>query len=396
MSDSATGVLIVGGGAAGHACAAKLRTQGFDGPVRVLDAEPDRPINRTLVDTGVLPGLLTPEQIQLHPVAGVDLIAGRAVGLNMARRSVTLADGRELRADALVLASGSVPRGLGPATTVARGSRVYQLHTAADALALRAALPDPARTRIAILGSGFIGAEVASHFRAAGSQVLLLGRSAQPLRAAVGTRIAEQLAELHRDRVDARFGSDLVAVEPGRGARAVTLTLGDGTREDVDVLVVAQGTVPATDWAQAAGGIRVDLALRVVGATSVYAAGSAAVLSIDGSPMRIDHWDDAAAQGAHAARTILHDLQGAEDPGAYLPRAGFTLQVYGTVIAARGIRPAQGSERDAAAALELEPSFRPEGLLTEHLHRDGSRAGVAGYNAGAALVRLAAGIGSGA
>lgn len=394
-------VVIVGGGAAGHACAAALRRSGFAGRVTVVDGEEGGAVNRTLVDTGVLPGLLSPEQIRLPPLADVEVWTGRAERLGAAREAgirghlaVALADGRRLEADAVVLACGSdarMPAGL----QLSSGVGVHLMHTAADATALREALAEPAGRRIVLLGAGFIGTELATHFAGAGAEVVLVGRSALPLRAALGTAVASRLAELHRERIDARLGVDAVAVRERGGvvndgsdaaaSRGVEVELSDGTLLEADIAVVAQGTVPATAWAGFVGGVPVDDRLRAEPA-GVYAAGAAAVLDITGERMRIDHWDDSSAQGAHAAAALLHDLGLGEDPGPYLPRAGFTLMAHGTAVAGRGA-PLRGAI-EQTREVEGGPGAAT-GLLSEFVLADGRLCGLAGIAAGPALVREA-------
>ncbi len=371
-------VLIVGGGAAGNACATTLRRSGFEGGIRIVDAA--APVNRTLVNKGVLAGLLTPEQIALPAAPDVERISGHAVGLDLASRTVRLEDGSEVSGDVLVIASGSRPR----ETAAADG--IHRLHTVDDALALAAAVPEPAGARVAIIGAGFIGTELAAHYAGLGADVILIGRSDAPLSAALGAQLGGRLGQLHRDKVDARFGvgsytvtvraSD-VLVEPDAGAPV-----------EADVCIVAQGTEPATEWAGAPAGVEVDDHLRVLGHPSTYAAGSAALLDIDGQRIRIDHWDDSAAQGAHLARTLLHDLQGAEDPGAYRPRTGFTLNAYGSIFAARGILVPAGSERDGTQ--RWGEGSGPDAAITEFLDGAGELSGIAGVAAGAAVMRAAA------
>lgn len=379
MSVRTPTVLIVGGGAAGNSCATTLRRSGFEGGIRIVDAEVGAPVNRTLVNKGVLTGLLTPEQIALPLAADVERRRGRAVQIDRTSASVRLEDGSEERGDVLVIASGSRSRTLCAAE--ARG--IHRLHTAADALALAAALPAPAGARVAVIGAGFIGTELAAHYAGLGADVTLIGRSEAPLNAALGARLGARLGQLHRHNVNARFGVEAYTATAVGPASEVVLELADGSRIEADACVVAQGTEPATDWAGAPSGIDVDDRLRVRGRSAVYAAGSGALLDIDGLRIRIDHWDDAAAQGAHLARAVLHDWRGGTDPGPYVPRTGFTLNAYGSVFAARGIRLPGGTERE-------DEGDGSGATLTEFRDAGGALSGVAGLDAGAAVMRAAA------
>lgn len=392
MSTARSSVLIIGGGAAGHACARTLRAEGHPGSITIVDGERGPAINRTLVDTGVLPGLLTSEQIALPGLEDVEVLKGRAMRLDGRGRAVTLEDGRERRADAIVLACGSAP--LLPGALVSGSERVavHHLHTASDAVRLREALPEPRGARVAVLGAGFIGTEVASHYAGAGAEVTLLGRSAVPLRAAVGALVARELAAVHREHVNARFGVPVKAVAPGASGEPLIVTMADDRIVEADVVVAALGTRPATAWLGCSDGIPVDDHLRALGFPSgVYAAGGAALMTLGGARrLRVDHWDSAAAQGTHVARVLLHDLLGATDPGAYLPRSGFILRAYGEVIAARGVLAPGGEE----LARPLGTGNGRTGVVVEFRDVHGVITGVAGFNAGAALIDAAAAMGT--
>lgn len=378
-------VLIVGGGAAGRACAQELLGGGFAGRIQIVDAEPGGSINRTLLDKALLPGLLTREQIALPGIEGVAVTSGEAVAADLGTNTVELRDGRRLSADVVVIATGARPRhpeGIEAAAEV----RLHRLHTADDADALRESIPEAAGRRIAVVGAGFIGTELASHYVAAGAEVVLVGRSSTPLVGALGSEISPRLAALQRERTDARLGAAVRAVTPA-GARA-RLSLSDGSSVEVDAVILAHGAVPATGWAGAADGVGVDDRLRGPG-PGWYAAGSAAYIASGSARITTDHWDAAVAQGRHAARTILHDFLGGEDPGPYRPTTGFTLSAFGSTIAARGLRRPDGSERAASWPIEAP---RPDAVLTEFVDTDGAVTGVAGLNAGPAVVRAAVAI----
>lgn len=378
-------VLVVGGGAAGRACAQELRRSGLAGSIQIVDAEPGGPIDRTLLDKALLPGLLTREQIALPPIEEVAVTAGEAMAADFDTRTVELCDGRRLTADAVVIASGAVPRSLN-GISVPSHVRLHRLHTADDVEALKESIPQAVGRRVAVIGAGFSGTELASHYVAAGAEVVLVGRSVLPLEAALGTEISPRLAALLRERTDLRLGTTVQAIA-SCGARA-RLSLSDGSSVEVDAVIVAHGSVPATAWTGSPEGIRVDDRLRT-GERGWYAAGSAAYMVSDGMRLTTDHWNAAIAQGEHAARTILHDFLGAEDPGPYRPTTGFNLRAFGSTISVRGLRSPSGSER--AAVWPTEPAH-PNAMLTEFVDAHGVVTGVAGFNAGPALAQAASSI----
>ena len=152
-------VLVVGAGLAGTRAAETLRAEGFEGRVILVGDEPIAPYERPALSKEYLAGTKSEQQLLLRPAgfwgdSGIDLRLGqRVVAVDPALRTAP-ASGEELAWDALVLATGARPRRLPfPAP------RRSQLRTLADARALRAR---SCRSRLAVVGGGFIGAEVAS------------------------------------------------------------------------------------------------------------------------------------------------------------------------------------------------------------------------------------------
>lgn len=331
-------VVIVGAGAAGHAAVRTLRNEGHLGAITLVHGEKTPPYQRTLVNKAVLPGILAPEQITLSGLGdlGAEIVHGRAHHVERTtpgRVDLVLVDGRRLGADALLAASGSAPN-----RHVAGDERVLSLHTLQDAAQVRALLGEGlSGARVTILGAGLVGAETASELTKLGATVHLVARPVVPLASVLGHTVASRVVDLHREHVDAHFGRALVTLDCDPGE--VRCTLDDGTRLASDVVMVAHGTVPASDWLTGrGGGISVDDRLRATGHVGVYAAGGVAVhRTLDEIAYRVDHWDAAAAQGAHAARVLLHDLAGAPDPGPYVPATGFTSRLHGHSLGGFGV-----------------------------------------------------------
>jgi NADPH-dependent 2,4-dienoyl-CoA reductase/sulfur reductase-like enzyme len=380
------GIVIVGAGAAGMSAATTLRADGFKGPVALINGEPHQPYNRTMVNKAVLSGLLTVEQITqpgAHALEA-DLMQARAAAVDMKNSVLVLDDGRSLPYAALIAATGSAPR---PDDRIlAAPKRLFHLHTATDAARLRRQLgKSMASATVTVLGAGFIGAETASFLAEGGARVHLISRSATPLAAALGTPIAQQIAELHRLNVNTYFGQDIaeLSAEPAY----MRARLSNGQVLESDLVVIAYGTVPSSAWiTEGDQGISVDSRLRALSHERVYAAGGVALHTTSvGQLYRIDHWDAAVAQGAHAGRTVLHDLTGQPDPGPYTPDTGFTLTVHGRTAAAYGtVLP--GSQE------EQHETGDPQAVLTSFHDRDGAMTGVAGLDAFPELLAARSGI----
>jgi 3-phenylpropionate/trans-cinnamate dioxygenase ferredoxin reductase component len=320
-------VVIVGASLAGLRAAEELRVQGYRGSISLVGDEPHRPYDRPPLSKQVLSGKRPPEATALEPVSGtledLDLdwhLGQQAAGLDPAAREVRLADGGALRYDGLVVATGAAPRRL-PGTAELAG--VHTLRTLDDCLAIRSAVLGSPR-RVAVVGAGFIGAEVAATCRGLGVEVTLLEALAVPLERSVGPVLGSVVADLHRDHgVDVRLGVGVDRLEGGDRVERVVLT--DGVSLDVDLVVVGVGVVPNTAWLEGSGlaldnGVQCDE--TCLAAPGVVAAGDVACWpnARFGERMRVEHWDNAIEMGAHAARTLLaHAAGGSGEPYAPIP-----------------------------------------------------------------------------
>jgi len=373
MTSHDSDVLIIGAGAAGHSAATTLRRDGFDGTVRVVHDEPVAPYNRTLVDKGILPGLLTPVQAALPSLAslGVEIVSGKASAIDPAERLVRLADATELPFRSLLLAVGSTPR---PVLRNGEVEGVFPLHRAVDAQQIRSHVgSDFAGRVVTVLGAGLVGTEAASVFTASGARVHLVARSEVPLVSALGTPVATRLRDLHREHTIFHGGRTVTALR--RTARGIEVHLDDAQVWESDLVVTAQGTTPATAWVPSgSAGVTVDASLRVEGLPHVYAAGGAVLHpSPGGGRIRIDHWDDAVAQGAHAARALLHDVTHGNDPGHYRPISGYSVNIYGSSL--NGV----GTARPGTSAHTVPTD--DGGLVTTFTDSDALMTGAVGWRA---------------
>lgn len=317
-------LLIVGGGLASQRCCESLRRQGFAGSITMICGEPSRPYDRPPLSKGVLLGDAPERGLEFRPEAwysehDVRLELGTtATGLDPASHSVTLeragrAAGR-LRYRRLLIATGARPRSL---PGLLPGGRLHELRTRADAEALERALRED-DGRLAVIGAGLVGMEVASAARSLGHEVTLLEAAPTPLERALPALLGEWMADLHRGRdVDVRLGRTVDEVqESGFG---ISLRLSDGETVEARTVLVAAGTTPATEWLAGSGlgprAIETDLTGRTV-LDDVFAAGD--VASFPDAFLReclpSQHWEAAARQGAIVAHAIL-----GTDPPAPVP-----------------------------------------------------------------------------
>ncbi len=311
---SDTKIVILGAALAGASAAETLRSEGFDGEIRLVGAEPHRPYIRPPLSKEYLSGKEGIDSASVHPEGwyrdhDVDLMTSiAAVGIDRADRTVTLADGRAFAYDRLLLATGSSPRRLSVPGAGLDG--VHHLRTMDDSEALRAALKDGGR-RVAVIGSGWIGMEVAATARTLGNEVTVLEHGTIPLAKALGAELGAMFAELHEENGVVLRTSVEVEGITGEGGRASGVLLRGGDTVPADVVVAGLGATPNVDLAVAAGlevenGILVDAALRTSD-ERIFAAGDVANAfhPVVGRRLRSEHWANALNGGRAAARSML-------------------------------------------------------------------------------------------
>jgi 3-phenylpropionate/trans-cinnamate dioxygenase ferredoxin reductase subunit len=301
-------VVIVGGGAAGHAAAETLRQQGYAGPVTLLSADPSGPYDRPNLSKDYLAGTAPEEWIPLRPAdhykdLGITLLVDTpAVKIHVASRSLELGDGRVLPFGALLLATGAQPINLD--VPGADRPSVFALRSWADSKKIQEAAR-VARHAV-VVGANFIGLEVAAALRTLGLQVTVVTPAARPMERLFGPAVADFLRRQHEQHgVTFRFGSRPTAI----GHRTVTLSNGEDL--PADLVVVGIGVRPVTDLAERAG-IKVDRGILVddqleTSIAGVFAAGDVARFPypVSGERVRIEHWVVAQRQGALAAQNML-------------------------------------------------------------------------------------------
>ncbi|MGQ0832197.1 MAG: NAD(P)/FAD-dependent oxidoreductase [Microthrixaceae bacterium] len=349
-------IVIVGASLAGLRAAEELRHRGHEGPIHMVGEEPHRPYDRPPLSKQVLAGRRELDATALGVVGAtiddLDLewhLGTAATGLDLSARSVTLGGGERLPFDGLVIATGASPRRL-PGTDHIDG--VFTLRTLDDCIAIRAVL-DTSPRRVAVVGAGFIGAEVAATCRGLGLEVTLIEALPVPLERGLGTQMGTVMGEIHRDHgVDLRLGVGVVTIEGGERVERVRLT--DGAQLDVDLVVVGVGVSPNTGWLDGSGltldnGVVCDETCQA--APGVVAAGDVARWPNRryDEVMRVEHWDNAIEMGAHAARTLL---AGPGEAEAYAPVPWFWSDQYDRKVQLAGRAAADDQVEVVSGSLE--------------------------------------------
>jgi NADPH-dependent 2,4-dienoyl-CoA reductase/sulfur reductase-like enzyme len=306
-------VAVVGASLAGLRAVETLRTAGHRGGITLVGAEPHPPYDRPPLSKQLLAGEWEPERITLRSPDSVDelgvewRLGVRATDLDTEARAVSLSDGTVVRYDGLILATGTSPRRLPgqpdhPAVVV--------LRTLDDSLALRRQLLN-GPLRVVVVGAGFIGLEIAATARQLGHRVTVLEAAPAPLLRGLGTEMGTVIGDIHGDHgVDVRCGIAIAAIAPDG------VTLAGGEHVPADVVVVGIGVSPATEWLGGSGltlrdGIVCDSTLNT-GVPAVYAAGDVARWHHVGfdAELRVEHWTNAAEQGALAAENLVAEWRG--------------------------------------------------------------------------------------
>ncbi|HJZ73648.1 MAG TPA: FAD-dependent oxidoreductase [Vicinamibacterales bacterium] len=301
-------ILVIGGGPAGTFAAISAKKHDPAAAVSLLTREACEPYEKPPLSKAVLLGRVAPEDAL---IAGPGGVAGHNVVLEMRAdcaaidrddRAVVLADGRRIRFDALVLATGSAPREI-PQLPVGM-PRVHYLRTDADARSLKAALRD-SRTLL-VIGGGLIGLEVAASAAMLGVKVTVLEVAPRILSRVCDERTGAAVHAAHlRHGVDIRASTTLAAASLVSDDRIEVVTT-MGERFAAGLVVVGTGSKPDTRLGEAAGlavddGIVVDAHCRTTDPT-IFAAGDCARFPGPGGLARLENWIHAQDQGIIAGR----------------------------------------------------------------------------------------------
>ncbi len=333
-------MVIVGAGAAGYAVAEGLHQNGFTGRLTIAGEETDEPYDRPPLSKQILSGEWEAPRAELiaarraAPLDPTVLTGVRATALDIAAHTVALSDGRALDYDALVVATGITPRRI-PHPDV---PNIRVLRTMQDSLALRGLIAEKS-PRLLIVGAGFLGLEVAATARGLGAEVTVVEPiPGPPLASRVGSLAAEQLLathEAHDVRIHTGIGVDqLDTVADG----TIDVALSDGSHRVADVVLVAVGSTPTTQWLEGSG-LTIDNGLVCDefchAGSDVWGAGDVASwLHVGyGQRLRLEHRTNAQEQGLAVAQNIL----GANQP--FMPIPYFWTDQYDVRIQLAGVIP---------------------------------------------------------
>ncbi|WP_199203537.1 FAD-dependent oxidoreductase [Mycobacterium sp. shizuoka-1] len=342
-------IAIVGASLAGLRAAEALREKGFNGSLTIIGDEPHEPYDRPPLSKQVLKGWVPADHTKLPRLRRVDAtwkLGVAAVSLDRLNHVVKLANGEDVEYDRLLIATGTRAR---PWPNPAEGALhgVFTVRTVEDAAGLAAALKARPR-RVLVVGSGFVGSEIASVCRDLDLPVTVAERGRGPLMGALGGVISEIAAGMMRDAgVDLRTGVAVESLE-GDGGKVRRAHLSDGTVLDVDVVVASLGSIRNVEWLEGAGlaagqwGVGCDAGCRAfdingVVTDHIFVAGDVARaphVLYDYEFMSQEHWDNAVF-GAQVAANNMINLEVGRVP--HLPLPSFWSGQFGVNIKSVGV-----------------------------------------------------------
>jgi 3-phenylpropionate/trans-cinnamate dioxygenase ferredoxin reductase component len=296
--------VIVGGGMTGHAAAKAIREIDATGSIALVSAEPDKPYARPPLSKKLWNGQEKEENVWLEAIPGLELRLGRRItALDRAARELTDDQGGRIRYEKLLLATGGAPRRLPYAD-----DRIIYFRTWQDYRRLRAAVDGKAR-RIAVVGGGFIGSEVAAALASNGVPTTMIFPEPGLCARAFPADLSEFMARYYREKgVEVWAGEQLASAVPQKDGLA--LRTASGREVVADVVIAGIGIEPSVDLAQKAGltvsnGIEVDEGLRTSD-PNIWAAGDVAHFPSRalGKRRRVEHEDAALSQGRAAGRAM--------------------------------------------------------------------------------------------
>ncbi len=301
-------VVIVGGGAAGDSAAATLRQEGYTKRITVIADEAtvfyDRPpLSKDFLASGTDPKAIALRSPEFYREQDITLQLGtRVASLAAQQQTCTLADGKTVKFDRIILATGATP--VRPNIPGSDLPHVHTLRSLEDARRLQAAAPP--KGRAVLVGAGFIGLEAAAALTKRGLNVAVVAPQAVPLERVMGRDMGLFIQRLHESRgVVFHLDNSVLAIDKTH------VTLKDGSRLQADVVIMGVGVAPNVALAESAGlhvdnGVVCNPFLRT-SHPNVYAAGDIVsfIDPVGGERVRIEHWATAQKQGQIAARNVL-------------------------------------------------------------------------------------------
>ena len=308
-----------GSGATG--AAQSLREEGFRGAITIISTEPNLPIDRTKLSKALI---ADKSKIELRPQdwfdsASISTVSDTVQGIDVSSKTVSTASGKSYQYTKLILATGGTPKAL-PLPGFKELSNIFLLRTIPDVQAILNAVGEKKGKNIVVIGSSFIGMEVANAL-SSNNSVTVVGMESAPLERVMGSEVGKVFQSIiGKNGVEFYMSASVDSAKPSEGDKSTvgSVSLKDGTSLPADLVILGVGVAPATEYLkdnssiqlEKDGSIRTNEAFQVVDQPDIYAIGDIATYPYhgpggNGSLTRIEHWNVAQNAGRSVASSIV-------------------------------------------------------------------------------------------
>ncbi|KAL8680542.1 MAG: hypothetical protein Q9186_003293 [Xanthomendoza sp. 1 TL-2023] len=312
-------VVVVGGGSGAMGAVQALREQGFKGDITMISKEPNLPIDRTKLSKALIADKSKVEwrSQEWFDSASIATISDEVKSVDFKSKTVSTKSGKSYSYTKLILASGGTPKVL-PLPGFKDLSNVFLLRTIPHVQAILGAVGEKKGKNVVIVGSSFIGMEVANAL-SSGNTVSVIGMESTPLEQVMGSEVGKIFQKLvSKSGVKFYMGASVDSAKPSEDdkSKVGSVTLKDGTSLPADLVVLGVGVTPATEYLQETGiplekdgSVKTNESFEVEGQAGVYAIGDIATYPYhgpggNGSLTRIEHWNVAQNAGRCVAASI--------------------------------------------------------------------------------------------
>ncbi|KAI4208282.1 MAG: hypothetical protein LQ346_000162 [Caloplaca aetnensis] len=325
-------VVVIGGGSGTIGAVQALREQGFKGEITIISREPNLPLDRTKLSKALIPDTSKLEwrSQDWYDSASISTVFDEVNGVDFKSKSVSTKSGKTFPYTKLILASGGTPKAL-PLPGFKELSNIFLLRTVPDVQAILAAVGEEKGKNVVIVGSSFIGMEVANAL-SSNNTVTVIGMESAPLERVMGSEVGKIFQKLiSKSGVKFHMEASVDSAQPSKDdqSKVGSVSLKDGTSLPADLVILGIGVTPATGFLkdnpaielEKDGSIRTNEAFEIEGHSGVYAIGDIATYPYhgpggNGCLTRIEHWNVAQNAGRSAAASIA---QPSVAPKAFIP-----------------------------------------------------------------------------
>ncbi|KAL9578541.1 MAG: hypothetical protein Q9203_007057 [Teloschistes exilis] len=313
-------VVVVGGGSGAMGTVQALREQGFNGDISMISKEPYLPIDRTKLSKALIADKSKVEwrSQEWFDDASIATISDEVSSIDFESKSVSTKSGKSYPYTKLILASGGTPKPL-PLPGFKDLSNIFLLRTIPDVQAINGAVGEKAGKKIVVIGSSFIGMEVANAL-SSNNDVTVVGMESTPLERVMGKEVGKVFQKLISDKgVKFHMEASVDSAKPSKddSSKVGSVSLKDGTSLEADLVILGIGVAPATEYLkdnsavqlEKDGSIKTNESFEVQNQAGVYAIGDIATYPYhgpgsNGDFTRIEHWNVAQNAGRSVAASI--------------------------------------------------------------------------------------------